>query len=113
VPDREEQISLSEAARRSGVSSATLKRWAAAKVIPVRKGRWTEAAAAQARVVARMRERGRRAEERHEALDQLLLQPGPRGRLLAQDGHVAVARQQILDVPEGKSPIAHGSAQLL
>ena len=38
--------------------ASTLKRWAAEKVVPVRKGRWTAAAAAQARVVARMRERG-------------------------------------------------------
>jgi adenylate cyclase len=51
-------ISLSEAARRSGVSASTLKRWARQEVIPVKDGRWTEAAAAQARVVARMRERG-------------------------------------------------------
>jgi len=56
MPD--ERISLSEAARRSGVSASTLKRWAAEKVVPVRRGRWTAAAAAQARVVARMRERG-------------------------------------------------------
>ena len=54
----DERISLSEASRRSGVSASTLKRWAAEKVIPVKRGRWTAAAAAQARVVARMRERG-------------------------------------------------------
>ena len=54
----EERISLSEASRRAGVSATTLKRWAAEKVVPVRRGRWTAAAAAQARVVARMRERG-------------------------------------------------------
>ena len=54
----EDVISLGEAARISGVSPSTLKRWAAAGVIPVRRGRWTTAAAAQARVVARMRERG-------------------------------------------------------
>jgi adenylate cyclase len=54
----DERISLSEASRRAGVSPATLKRWAAEKVVPVRRGRWTAAAAAQARVVARMRERG-------------------------------------------------------
>ena len=54
----DERISLSEAARRSGVPASTLKRWAAEKVLPVRRGRWTAAAAAQARVVARMRERG-------------------------------------------------------
>ncbi|MEJ7876494.1 MAG: adenylate cyclase regulatory domain-containing protein, partial [Solirubrobacterales bacterium] len=37
---------------------ATLKRWAGAKVLPVKRGRWTRAVAAQARVVSRMRERG-------------------------------------------------------
>jgi adenylate cyclase len=56
MPDQ--RISLSEAARRSGVPTSTLKRWAAEKIVPVRRGRWTAAAAAQARVVARMRERG-------------------------------------------------------
>jgi adenylate cyclase len=59
----DERISLSEAARRSGVPASTLKRWAAEKVLPVRRGRWTAAAAAQARVVARMRERGHSLEE--------------------------------------------------
>ena len=54
----DEQISLSEASRRSGVPSRTLKRWAEEKIVPVRRGRWTATAAAQARVVARMRERG-------------------------------------------------------
>ena len=54
----DERISLSEASRRSGVPASTLKRWAAEKVLPVRRSRWTAAAAAQARVVARMRERG-------------------------------------------------------
>ena len=59
----DERISLSEASRRSGVSASTLKRWATEKVVPVRRGRWTAAAAAQARVVARMRERGHSLEE--------------------------------------------------
>jgi adenylate cyclase len=54
----EDQISVSEAARIAGVSPTTLQRWARAGVIPVRRGRWTTAAAAQARVVGRMRERG-------------------------------------------------------
>jgi adenylate cyclase len=54
----DERISLSEAARRSGVPASTLKRWAQEKIVPVRKGRWTATAAAQARVVSRMRERG-------------------------------------------------------
>lgn len=50
-------ISLSEAARRSGVSAATLKRWARERVLPVEDG-WTPTLAAQARVIARMRDRG-------------------------------------------------------
>jgi len=60
---REERISLNEAARRAGVSPTTLTRWADEKVIPVRKGKWTAVSAAQARVVARMRERGHSLEE--------------------------------------------------
>ncbi len=59
----DERISLSEASRRSGVAASTLKRWAAEKIVPVRRGRWTAAVAAQARVVARMRERGHSLEE--------------------------------------------------
>src|SRR6476661_4493527 len=54
----EERISLNEAARRAGVTPATLKRWAEEKIIPVKRGRWTPVAAAQARGVARMRDRG-------------------------------------------------------
>ncbi len=54
----EEAITLNEAAERSGVSASTLKRWAREGVIPVDGDRWTPTAAAQARVVARMRGRG-------------------------------------------------------
>ena len=56
MPD--EEISLSEAARISGVSPSTLQRWARARILPMRGGRWTRVVAAQARVIARMRERG-------------------------------------------------------
>jgi adenylate cyclase len=63
----DERISLSEAARRSGVPASTLKRWAAERIVPVRKGRWTVAAAAQARVVSRMRERGYSLDDLKEA----------------------------------------------
>src|ERR1044072_3094182 len=76
----EERISLSEASRRAGVSAGTLKRWAEEKVVPVRRVGWTAAAAAQARVVARMRERG------HSLAD--LKKAGREGRLafgLAED----------------------------
>lgn len=63
----DERISLNEASRRAGVSPATLTRWADEKIVPVRKGKWTPAAAAQARIVARMRERGHSLEELKEA----------------------------------------------
>src|SRR3954453_16327331 len=56
MPD--EHISLSEASNLAGVSPTTLQRWVKAGVIPVRGGRWTTAAAAQARVVARVHGRG-------------------------------------------------------
>jgi adenylate cyclase len=69
----DERISLGEASRRAGVSPGTLKRWAQEKVVPVKRGRWTAAAAAQARVVARMRERG------HSLAD--LKRAGQEGRL--------------------------------
>jgi adenylate cyclase len=52
-------MSLSEAARRAGVTPATLRRWARDGLVPrARDGRWTRAALAQARIVARLRERG-------------------------------------------------------
>lgn len=51
-------ISISEASRRSGVSASTLKRWASQGIVDLDRGDWTTAAAAQARIVSRMRERG-------------------------------------------------------
>jgi adenylate cyclase len=60
-------ISLNEASRRSGVPASTLKRWAEEKVLPVKRGRWTRTAAAQARVVSRMRERGYTLEQLRDA----------------------------------------------
>lgn len=53
-----EVITLREAARRSGVSQATLRRWAKDGLLPLIDGRWTPAAASQAKVIARLRERG-------------------------------------------------------
>jgi adenylate cyclase len=63
----DERISLTEAVRRSGVPASTLERWAEEMIVPVRDGQWTAAAAAQARVVARMRERGYSLEDLKEA----------------------------------------------
>jgi adenylate cyclase len=54
----DQALSLTEVARRAGVTNSTLKRWADTGVIPGYDGEWTPAAAAHARIVARMRERG-------------------------------------------------------
>ena len=50
------------------MTPSTLKRWAKAGVIPVKGDRWTRPAAAQARVVARMRERGHSLDELRRAV---------------------------------------------
>src|SRR3954452_19999330 len=56
------RLSTSEVAARAGVTTATLKRWVDQGVIPdgkkVTGDGWTPAAAAHARTVARLRERG-------------------------------------------------------
>ena len=57
------EITLAEAARRARVTTATLRRWAKDGVIPQYDGHWTLAAAAHARIVARLRERGHSLEE--------------------------------------------------
>jgi adenylate cyclase len=57
------EITLAEAARRAGVTPATLRRWAKEGVIPQYEGHWTLAAAAHARIVARLRERGHSLED--------------------------------------------------
>jgi adenylate cyclase len=64
----EQTISLNDAAELSGVSGSTLQRWVASRVIPLRDGRWTRSAAAQARVVARLRARGHSLEELRRAV---------------------------------------------
>jgi adenylate cyclase len=57
------EITLAEAARRAGVTPATLRRWAKDGLIPQYDGTWTLAAAAHARIVSRLRERGHSLEE--------------------------------------------------
>jgi adenylate cyclase len=59
--------SLSDVARTLDVSPDTLRRWVREEIVPVREGRWTPAAVAQARIVARLRERGHSLEEVRDA----------------------------------------------
>jgi adenylate cyclase len=63
-------MSRSEAARRVGVTAQTLGRWAQDGLVPrARDGRWAPAAVAQARIVARLRERGHSLEEIRRAME--------------------------------------------
>jgi adenylate cyclase len=70
----EERLSTSQVAQRAGVTTATLKRWVDKGVIPDGKritgDGWTPAAAAHARVVARLRERGHSLDEIKSATDE-------------------------------------------
>jgi adenylate cyclase len=56
-------MTLGEAAERVGVTPATLRRWIKQGLIPKHNGDWTPAAIGQARVVAKMRERGHSLQE--------------------------------------------------
>jgi adenylate cyclase len=86
-PGDENRITLTEASRIAGVSASTLKRWARDGLVPVDDGRWTPASAAQARVIARMRERGYSIDEVKDA---------------AHGGRLAFGyTEDILQVPEG------------
>jgi adenylate cyclase len=51
-------LTLSEVAQQVDVSPATLRRWVKDGIVPLGNGRWTPAAVAAARLVARLRERG-------------------------------------------------------
>jgi adenylate cyclase len=70
----EERLSTSQVAQRAGVTTATLKRWVEKGVIPdgknVATDGWTPAAAAHARTVARLRERGHSLDEIKQATDE-------------------------------------------
>src|SRR6476646_6555208 len=70
----DERLTTSEVAARAGVTTATLKRWVDKGVIPdgkrATKDGWTPAAAAHARVVARLRERGHSLDEIKSATDE-------------------------------------------
>jgi adenylate cyclase len=52
------ELTLAEVAQQVDVSPATLRRWVKDGIVPLGNGRWTPAAVAHARIVARLRERG-------------------------------------------------------
>jgi adenylate cyclase len=51
-------MTLTDVARSLDIAPATLRRWVAEGIVPLRDGEWTPAALAQARLVARLRARG-------------------------------------------------------
>ncbi len=60
---RKKDISLAEAARRVGVTAATLRRWADDGVVELEDDHWTNTAVAHAIQVARLRDRGHSLED--------------------------------------------------
>jgi adenylate cyclase len=63
-------VTLAEASERVGVSQTTLGRWIRTGLIPQYGGSWTAAAIGQARVVAKMRERGHTLQEIRKATEE-------------------------------------------
>ena len=82
----EQTITVEQAAELAGVSASTLERWVSSRVIPLRDGRWTRSAAAQARVVARLLDRGHSLEELRQAVRQGKLAFGYVEDLLPEPG---------------------------
>jgi adenylate cyclase len=63
-------LTLSEAAQRTGVRPATLRRWVREGLIPTFEGTWSPSAVGRARMVARLRERGHSLAEIRRATEQ-------------------------------------------
>jgi adenylate cyclase len=82
-----EEPTLARVADRAGVSPGTVRRWAKDGLIPQYDGTWTPAAAAQARIVARLRERGHTLEQIRQA---------------NESGALAGYVQGMFDPPEGR-----------
>jgi adenylate cyclase len=62
-------VTHSEVARRLDVPADMLRRWVRDGIVPLADGQWTPAAIAQARIVARLRERGHSLAELREAAE--------------------------------------------
>ncbi len=80
------ELTLAQVAARSGVSPATVKRWVHGGLIPGYDGSWTPAAAAYARVVARLRARGHSLAQIKQASDNGQLAVGPLENVLSRPG---------------------------
>ena len=87
----DEDLTAAEVARRVGVTPATLRRWVKAGVVPDGRDGWDRGALAQARIVARMRERGHSLDAIREAYESGRLAFGYVEDLLAApQGHITL-----------------------
>jgi adenylate cyclase len=77
------ELTLAQVAARAGVSRATVRRWLEKGLVPGYEGRWTPAAAAYVRVVARLRARGHTVQAIKHASDNGQLAIGPLENLLS------------------------------
>ncbi|HEY4426764.1 MAG TPA: adenylate cyclase regulatory domain-containing protein [Solirubrobacteraceae bacterium] len=77
------ELTLAQVALRAGVSPGTVRRWVAMGLVPGHDGRWTPAAAAYVRVIARLRARGHPLVEIKQASDSGRLAVGPIENLLS------------------------------
>jgi len=83
---RNGELTLARVAARAGVSPATVRRWVDGGLIPGYEGSWTPAAAAYARVIARLRARGHTLEQIKRAGEAGQLAAGPLENLLSRAG---------------------------
>src|SRR3954452_15825888 len=63
-----QDVALSDGGRQMDGAPVTLRRWVKDGIIPLGNGRWTPAAVAHARIVARLRERGYSLDQLREAV---------------------------------------------
>jgi adenylate cyclase len=77
------ELTLAQVATRAGVSPGTVRRWVERGLVPGYEGRWTPAATAYVRVVARLRARGHSLKEIKRASDSGQLAIGPIENLLS------------------------------
>jgi adenylate cyclase len=77
------ELTLAQVATRAGVSPGTVRRWVERGLVPGYEGRWTPAATAYVRLVARLRARGHSLKEIKRASDSGQLAIGPIENLLS------------------------------